>query len=150
MEKGWTFTHVGMTVKDLEKTVKLYQSLGAEIADGPLVLDFNIKEWKVYGKNPAVLKTKLCVLKMNGLMIEMFEPLDGNSTWKDHLKKYGEGIDHIGFHVDDTKAEAAKMASKGHNMVVAVTPAGEDLQTAYFDTGAVGGILVELSRFQMK
>jgi hypothetical protein len=150
MEKGWTFSHVGMTVKDLEKTVKLYQSLGAEILDGPLVLDFNVNEWKVYGKTPAVLKTKICVFKMNGLMIEMFQPLDGTSTWKDHLNKYGESIDHIGFHVDETKPEAEKMLARGHSMVVAVTSPGANLQTAYFDTGAPGGILVELSSFQMK
>ena len=61
---------------------------------------------------------------------------------KEFLEKRGEGIHHIGFFVDGFDRETAKMAEKGFK----ITQSGEtpEVRWAYFDTDAVGGVVIEL------
>jgi methylmalonyl-CoA/ethylmalonyl-CoA epimerase len=61
---------------------------------------------------------------------------------KEFLEKRGEGIHHIGFFVDGLDRETAKMAEKGFK----ITQSGEtpEVRWAYFDTDAVGGVVIEL------
>ena len=61
---------------------------------------------------------------------------------KEFLEEKGEGIQHIGFFVDDLDQETAKMAEKGFT----ITQSGETptVKWAYFDTDKVGGASIEL------
>ncbi|MGB2828273.1 MAG: VOC family protein, partial [Dehalococcoidales bacterium] len=61
---------------------------------------------------------------------------------KEFLDKKGDGIQHIGFFVDDIAAETAKMAEKGFKITQsAETPT---VIWAYFGTDATGGFAIEL------
>ena len=59
------------------------------------------------------------------------------------MKSKGEGINHLGFFVDDLAKETAKLEVKGFRVLYSakfVTGGG----FAYFDTDKVGGIISEL------
>lgn len=62
---------------------------------------------------------------------------------KEFLEKQGEGINHIGFFVDDLAAEIAKLVGKGCRVVSSGRTTGGGA-FAYFDTDGVGGIIFEL------
>ena len=59
------------------------------------------------------------------------------------LEKHGEGVNHLGFLVDDLDAETAKLVGKGFRVI----SSGKTLSGgafAYLDTDKVGGIVFEL------
>jgi methylmalonyl-CoA/ethylmalonyl-CoA epimerase len=144
MEKGWTFGHINIIVKDIDKAIKHYQSLGATLFDGPGVWDVDenvAKTFKRSGKTPTPFKCAFAHLHLNGIEIEMHQPIEGESHWNDYFKKHGEGVDHINFWVDDVKKESAKMVEKGFPIVWW----DENWLAVYFDTSKVGGLMIELS-----
>ena len=61
---------------------------------------------------------------------------------QEFLDKKGEGIQHIGFMVDDIEAETAKLAKEGYKITQsAETPT---VIWAYYGTDEVGGFSIEL------
>ena len=145
MHQNWKFHHVSVVVRDMAKAMKFYEAL--EIGPFPPLLG-------PQGKVPLVNKTlhgkpadwELDLRHAEGgvgdLTLEMIQPLEGDTPVKDFLEKKGEGIQHIGFFVDDMEQETAKMAEKGFK----ITQSGETptVKWAYFGTDAVGGVSIEL------
>lgn len=143
------FTHVGIVVRDAERTAKRLEAMGMgpfenfsgsslPPLDGPLLL-----HGKPYdGKH---------IMYMNDLTrerIEIFQPLGGRSPWQEFLDKNGEGIHHIGFAVVDDFAKAvARFTDNG----VTVIHSAKQLNgggSVYFDLGA-GNILLELEKYEV-
>jgi len=145
MHQNWKFHHISVVVRDVEKAIKFYESLG--IGPFPPLLG-------PQGKVPLADKTlhgrsadwELDLRHAEGgvgnLTFELIQPLEGDTPVKDFLEKHGEGIQHIGFFVDDIEAETAKLAEKGFKITQsAETPT---VKWAYFGTDAVGGFSIEL------
>ena len=91
--------HICIVVKDIEKTKSYYESIGI----GP---------WVEYP--PLVEYTKLNVMDENGffasrfvythignLQLQLVQPGEGKTIYRDFLETKGEGVFHIGFEVDD-------------------------------------------------
>ena len=144
MENGWTFGHIGIAVRDIDKAIKYYQSLGAVLTDAPVVHPVgDPKEWKIYGKTPTKLKIKACRVQIGSLTLEMHQPIEGESLWKEFLETKGEGINHLGFFVDDVDREEAKLVEKGFAVLYSSRFQNGGGAT-YFDTGKVGNLIIEL------
>ena len=145
MHQNWKFHHVSVVVRDMAKAMKFYEAMG--IGPFPPLLG-------PQGKVSLVNKTlhgKLADWELDlrhaeggvgDLTFELIQPLEGDTPVKDFLEKKGEGIQHIGFFVDDMEQETAKMAEKGFK----ITQSGETptVKWAYFGTDAVGGVSIEL------
>lgn len=93
--------HITIVVKDLEKTQKFYESIGI----GP---------WQDYGSlqeytqlnvpdREGFYNLKFKFVQIGHLQIQLAEPGEGRSVYKDHLEQKGEGVFHIGFEVEDIK-----------------------------------------------
>lgn len=145
MEDNWEFGHVGITVRDIDKTIEYYQALGATLLDGPAMPDFDLSGWRFYGKTPTNIKTKSCHLQLGGLIIEVHQPVEGESPWTEYLEKHGEGVEHINFFVDDVKTEKEKMEEKGYNTILSITEPGDTWVGVFIDIRQHGGLLLELS-----
>jgi catechol 2,3-dioxygenase-like lactoylglutathione lyase family enzyme len=145
MIKGWTFEHIAIVVKDLEKAIKHYQSLGATLIDGPTDLAPDPKIFKIHGQTPQKIKFRACHMILGGLKIEFHQPLEGETPWQEFLDKFGEGVDHVGYYVDDVKKEAAKMEEKGFPIVKSTIEPGDKWVAVYLDTRQIGNVKVELS-----
>ena len=142
--------HIGVIVRDADKAVEYYQSLGI----GPFVLiadKINIIEKRVRGK-PIPLDgmiNKEYNGKMGSLQLQVLQPVAGDYYWKEFLETKGEGIQHLGFSVDDIDKETAKMEEKGFEVLYRSRFKGGGGAT-YFDTGKVGGVLIELLQWPPK
>lgn len=141
MEKTWKLDHVGVVVKDLEKAIEYYQSLGM----GPFVPNpsESAADRKIYGKPAPNVKVKGVVAQMGPIKFELMQPIEGESLQKEFLKSKGEGINHIGFVVDDLEGEMAKLEEKGFKVISGgkIPPNGG---FAYFDTDKLGGVIFAL------
>ena len=145
MENNWKFHHVTVVVRDMDKAIEYYQSLGtATFQPEFTVVSSQITNLKVYGKTPDTeFKIKVKVVKIGSLTYEFLEPIEGQSVLKEFLDSKGEGIYSVAFIVDDLNKETTKLVEKGFPVILSgIAPDGDAL--AYFDTRKVGGVVIEL------
>jgi hypothetical protein len=157
-----TVHHVGVAVKDINKTIERLEKYGLICLDNPRLpgwlekMFFNgktfDKEYKLFGKGPfyhpslhKVLEIgptdldpslapvdgimryngkpftatyKIFKAKFAGKIIELFEPVSGDTPWGDYMDKYGEGLHHVAFEVDRLDKEIARLVELGAKVVV--------------------------------
>ena len=145
MHQNWKFHHVSVVVRDMEKAMKFYEAMG--IGPFPPLLGpqgkVSLANKTLHGK-PADWELDLRHAEggVGDLTFELIQPLEGDTPVKEFLEKKGEGIQHIGFFVDDMEQETARMAEKGFKITQsAETPT---VKWAYFGTDDVGGFSIEL------
>ena len=107
--------HISIVVKDVEKTQTFYESIGI----GPWLDYPPMKEYvkiNVPDEN-GFYNLKIKCAQIGPVQLQLIEPGDGESLYKDHLRKKGEGVYHIGFEVDDISAADAKIEALGLKML---------------------------------
>jgi catechol 2,3-dioxygenase-like lactoylglutathione lyase family enzyme len=103
-------SHISFAVTDVEKTAKAFADVfGVEV---PKAQDFRDIPWgpRFPGKK---MSTRRIGLNINGVSFEFLQPLEGESPWKDFIKKSGDGVHHIGFSVPSVAAAREYLESKG-------------------------------------
>ncbi len=141
MGNNWEQAHVGLVVRDMDKTVEYYRSLdiGAEI--GPeRIGDSKSRVVTRYGKiADTEEKVKIRNIQIGPLSLLLNQPLEGKTHQQDFLDKNGgDGINHVAFFVDDLKSERAKLVAKGIQIMFEVEG------NCYFDTREVGNVVIQL------
>jgi len=144
MHENWKFHHVSVMVKDIDKAIEYYGTLGV----GPFPPTIGPKgvsliDQSLRGqKSDFVMDLRYAESGLGGLKFEIVQPLEGESIYKEFLDKKGEGVHHLAFVVDDLNKEIAEMAERGFNVIqTGQTARGK---FAYFDTNTVGGVVIEL------
>ena len=94
-------TQVAIVVHDLQMIVENYWNI---LGIGP----WNIYAWeyptvynRTYYSKPAWSREIICHAMVGDVELELMQPIDGPSIYRDFLEKYGEGIHHLQFLVDD-------------------------------------------------
>ncbi len=104
---------IALVVKDIEKVAKNYAELFGvdvpEIEPVPPQEETHI----VYRGKPSATRAKLCVFDLGSVVLELSEPDELPSSWKEFLDKKGEGVHHIGFQVEDRAAVLDAFAKRG-------------------------------------
>jgi methylmalonyl-CoA epimerase len=124
--------HVGILVKSIDDTTKIYQDLfGAKSGKVETIADQGIKSVLVDVGGPAKL--------------ELLEPLPGSGMEK-ALEKTGGGLHHIAFAVDDVDKELDSLGIKGVALISKKALAAPGVKYAFIHPKATSGILVELTQ----
>ena len=103
-------TQIAIVVKDIEKTSEVYAELfGVKKPKWSLTAPREKTNAEYKGK-PTDARAKLAFFRFKNITLELIEPVDGPSTWKEFLDAKGEGVHHIAFKVKNTgeKVEALK------------------------------------------
>ena len=100
------FSQVGFVVHDIEKTKQVYAALfGVPVPPTQDGGEFEVTRCSVRGVPAPDAKCKLAFFDLRpGVQLELIEPNEAPSGWRDILNEKGEGIHHIAFNVDDTDA----------------------------------------------
>ena len=146
MENNWKFHHMAVVVRDMDKAVEYYQSLGIATFQPEFMLDSSTyTDYKVYGKTPdSIDKTRMRFVQIGSFQLELVQPLEGEPIYKEFLKSKGEGIHHIAYIVDDLEGETAKLAKKDIPVITRVYRGSTGAGFAYFDIRKVGNVIIEL------
>lgn len=130
---GAVAMHVGIMVhEDVDQTAKRFQEVfGVTVpparASGPI-------SWPDNPAGPGVQwSVKLTSFPLGGLTIELVEPVSGPGPHRAHLDRFGQGLHHIAFGVDDPKSAFAFLRSKG----------GTQVSSTYVDMKDLLGFTVE-------
>jgi len=66
----------------------------------------------VYKGKPSSGRAKLAFFRLGQVVLELIEPVGGDTSWRQFLDEHGEGVQHLGFQVqnlDEAIARAARM-----------------------------------------
>ena len=134
---------VGIVVRDIEKAMKVYENV---FGIGPFQI-FELDSEKL--KNVQIhdmtgpLRVKLAFAKSGDLEIELIQILEGKTVFTDFLSKYGEGIHHLGFLVQDLDLELERMKASGIKVIQKGISRGKN-KYAYLDSEKTCGVIYEL------
>lgn len=94
---------IAITVKDIEKAAKTWANLFnvpvPEIRHNLPVKDENL----TYRGMPAFYGLKHANIQFGKLVVELLEPDENDSTFKEFLDKHGNGVHHLGFQVGEKR-----------------------------------------------
>lgn len=129
---------VGAVVKDMDKVIDYYASLGI----GPFGEPRQIITSHEYKGKTINTKAKFLLTNMGEVDFELIQPIEGPSVWQDFLEKKGEGLHHIGFFVKNIDEAEQNLVNQGLNIIQ--KGRSDKGGYAYFDTDRVGGVVFEL------
>jgi methylmalonyl-CoA/ethylmalonyl-CoA epimerase len=123
--------HIGIAVKDLEKSNLLYAKL------------FGEPHYKIEEVKSESVKTSF--FKVGNNKIELLEATDDNSAIAKFIDRKGEGIHHIAFDVDDIEKEIERLKSEGFIVINETPKKGADNKlVAFLHPKSSNGVLIEL------
>jgi len=123
--------HIGIAVKNLEDSLKVYKDiLGMEVA-GEEVVDEQ--------------KVKTAFLPVGESEIELLESTSPDGTIAKFIEKRGEGLHHIAFRVDNLEDKLKELEAKGVRLIDKKPRYGAGgSRIAFLHPKSTNGILVEL------
>lgn len=133
---------VGMVVRDIEKTARNFAEIFGMETPSVNLTDTLDKTHMEYRGQPSPAQAKLAFLKMGGMQLELIEPNEYPSTWREFLDKHGEGIHHIAFMTKGMKEAIAYLESNGMPLVQKGEYTGG--RYAYIDGADKLGLILEL------
>jgi len=134
---------VGIVVRDIEKAIKVYENV---FGIGPFQI-FELDSERLQNvkvdDTEGPLRARLAFAKSGDLEIELIQILEGRTVFTDFLDKYGEGIHHLGFLVQDLDLELEKMKASGIKVIQKGISRGKN-KYAYLDSAKTCGVIYEL------
>ncbi|WP_127533198.1 VOC family protein [Paenibacillus kobensis] len=110
---------VGLIVKDVEETKKKWAALlGVDVPPTQPIGDYAVTKTEFKGKSAPSAYCWMAFFDVGpGLQLELIQPNDEPSTWRNFLEEKGEGIHHIAFQVKDSKTAIASAEAAGLQLV---------------------------------
>ena len=123
--------HIGIAVKNLEKSNKLFASL------------FGAPNYKIEEVASEGVKTSFFASGPN--KIELLQATDPTSPIAKFIEKKGEGIHHIAFAVLDIEEEVKRLQKEGSVVLNEIPKKGADNKLVVFlHPKSTNGVLIEL------
>ncbi len=141
---GMDFSQFAFAINDPSPVSAFWVGLGFP----EMKVDPSIGHDKMYHGSPADFEMKLGWQRHGHIVYEWCIPLKSPNVYEDHIKKHGEGFQHLGFRVSDMDEAVEFMKSRGLS-VVQSGGWGEKGKPnsgkyAYIDTTPYGGTNIEL------
>ncbi|HWQ14158.1 MAG TPA: VOC family protein [Roseiflexaceae bacterium] len=137
-----TVTQVGIIVRDIEARAKAWADvLGLPVPEIRLTDPVERARTEYMGA-PTPARAKLAFFHLGQVDLELIEPLDEPSTWKDHLDRHGDSLHHIAFHIQGMSERLAYLSAKGIPLVQRGEYTGG--RYAYVDSAPQLGAILEL------
>jgi methylmalonyl-CoA/ethylmalonyl-CoA epimerase len=147
VKKGILGTHVvmqvGLLVHDIEKTSQIYADFLGVPKPRIQVTDALEKSQAKYRGNPTQARAKLAFFDVGpGLQLELIQPDEKPSTWREDLDRKGECVHHIAFRIEGMKEKVGDLAKEGMPLVQSGEYTGG--RYAYVDATRDLKVLIEL------
>lgn len=123
--------HIAIAVNSLEDSIKVYSNL--------LGIEPELETITVEKVNTAIYV-------LNGISLELIEPIGNDSPITEFLKKRGEGLHHVCLKVDNLEEAMAELKEKGIDIIGEAPKSGAGgKKIAFLHPKSTGGVLFELN-----
>jgi len=135
---------VAVVVRDIEATSKLWSELlGMPVPEIRTTRPgHEVKE--IYRGKPSEGQAKLAFFNLGQVVIELIQPLNEGTSWKEFLDKKGEGVQHLGFQVVDPVKTSAELEKAGYPVLHRGRYDSDDGTYIYHDSQDALGVVIEL------
>ena len=113
------FAQVGFIVKDVEATKRKWaEFLGVDVPETQPVGDYSVTQTTFMGQPAPEASCLMAFFDVGpGLQLELIQPNEAPSTWRNFLNEHGEGMHHIAFQVQDSARQVANAEAAGLKLV---------------------------------
>ena len=126
--------HIGIAVKNLAESTRLYEMLGIQSTGSEVV---------------AEQKVKVSFFPVGDSEIELLESTSPEGPIARYIEKNGEGIQHLALRVDNIEVALEELKAKGIRLIDEKPRYGAGgAKIAFVHPKSTGGILLELSQRQ--
>ena len=123
--------HIGIAVKDLKKSEKLFEKLLGE------------KPYKTEEVKSEGVVTSF--FKVADQKVELLHAASEDSSISKFIEKRNEGIHHLAFHVDNVEKEVERLQGLGFEFISPIPKKGADNKMIVFlHPRTTNGVLIEL------
>jgi hypothetical protein len=144
LASNWKFTGMGVATRDLDKAVEYYRYLGIAAFQPEVMLDSSAsRSFKVHGLTGSVARARTRTAMVGSVAYQFAQTLEEETTYGECLRKRGEGAYSLDFTVDDLETETTRLTYRGIRVALSGKPRN-GAAFAYFDTRAVGNMMVKL------
>ncbi len=135
---------VGLMVNDIERTAQRYADvLGVPLPPILTTAGYDVSK-TMYKGAPSDATAKLAFFDFGQLQLELIEPDEQPSVWRDYLNEHGESVHHIAFMVQDTENVVKYLAEYGIAVLQqGLYSDGTGVYT-YVDSAPQLGVMLEL------
>jgi methylmalonyl-CoA/ethylmalonyl-CoA epimerase len=135
---------IAIVTRDIEASAKRWSALlGMPVNPISTTRPGREVRMVVVGK-PSDAQVKLTFFKLGQVVLELMQPLGGESSWQRGLDRNGESVHHIGFQVADLDGSMKLLESLGYKMEHRGRYDKDNGDYVYYDTEKALGVLVEL------
>lgn len=139
-------TQLGFVVRDLEAAMRHWIEV---FGIGPFIcMERGVSQppsitW--HRGEPVSVELKLGFAYMGGVQIELIEQTNSaSSPYTEFLASGREGLQHLGFLVEDLAAAKQRIESAGYQPAYEIRVAAQDMPITYYDTPTLYGPMLEL------
>ncbi len=133
--------HIGVVVRDMDQAVARLTALGIGPFKPRVLPPENRETFRGKPFVPAEHVT-IRITQIGNVELELIQPTEGESPHREFLDKKGEGIQHLGFIVNDLQSDVERLTGAGSSvMLTSEFPGGGGV--AYLDLD-VADLVVEL------
>lgn len=112
-----TVTQVAIVVADIEVKAKAWADvLGLPVPEISISDPVDVAQTEYEGQSTPA-RAKLAFFRLGQVSLELIEPIDGPSTWRDQLDRHGESLHHIAFRVNGMQEKVAYLDARGIPLV---------------------------------
>ena len=142
--KSELICQVGFIVHDIESTAQKF----CEVFGFPKPQIFSTPGYEqvktTYMGQPSEATAKLAFFSAGQLQIELIEPDEKPSVWRDFLDQHGEGVHHIAFRVENTGKATDYLAQHDIGVLQQGLYSDASGMYTYLDSTPVLGVMLEL------
>lgn len=135
-------TQIGYIVKDIEEARQRFaQFFGLDVPEIMVTAGYDRARTEYRGK-PSEATAKLAFFHLENLDVELIEPDEKPSVWREFLEEHGEGIQHIAFEIKGMQQKIELFGRDGMELLQKGEYTGG--RYAYLDTTKAVNTVVEL------
>lgn len=139
--------HICIVVRDIEKTKNYYESIGiGPWTEYPPLVEYtqlNVED------EAGFFDTRFVFTHVGNLQLQLAQPGEGKSHYKDFLETKGEGVFHLGFEVDDVDAAENELTDDGME-ILASGRRNDGSGFTYLDTREQAGVTLLVRQTKIK
>jgi methylmalonyl-CoA/ethylmalonyl-CoA epimerase len=106
-------TQVGIIVADIEESsTKFAEFFGIDKPEPVVTGSFDEARTRYHGADTQA-RAKLAFMDFGSLQVELIEPDENPSTWREFLDTHGEGIHHLAFVIKGMNEKIAALEANG-------------------------------------
>ncbi len=141
--------HICIVVRDIEKTKRYYESIGiGPWVDYPPLVEYT--KLNVIDEE-GFFNTRFVYTKIGDLQLQLVQPGEGKTIYKEFLEKKGEGVFHIGFEVAEIDPMDKQLTDNGLK-ILASGRRDDGSGFSYYDTREDAGVtlLIRQTKIESK